>query len=358
VSTGRSIKCDRSAGRESASPPAFFGAVREAFERAVQAAGERIDFFYQLGESTVRLCFAGSALVPFITPAFEHLAHDPRPDPSLTVLLWDSASTGVDMPRLPPQVKDYVNRRELWRFKNERFKISYQPINETFDLLDNVHNVAVHRVGAARNVPQYESGSPLLQILHWWTGERGQYLIHAAAVGTRDAGVLLVGKGGSGKSTAALACLNSELMYVSDDYCLLSDREFPYVYSVYNTGKLNKEDVSLFPLLMPALSDLTFADSDKALYFINRFPERIATGFRVRAILVVQVTAGSETSLQGISSAAALLALAPSTVFQFPGIEQLSFRSMGTLVKQVPCYVLKIGTDLSAVSRTIVRLLS
>jgi hypothetical protein len=359
VSTGRSVKSGRSARLESATgPAAFFASVQRAFERAAEAAGGKFDFFYQIGESTVRLCFAGSALVPFITPAFEHLAQEPCPDPSLTVLLWDSASTGVDMPRLPPQIREYVNRGELWRFKNERFKIGYQPINETFDLLDKAQNVAIYRTGAARNVPQYETGSPLLQILHWWTGERGQYLIHAAAVGTKDAGVLLVGKGGSGKSTAALACLNSQLMYVSDDYCLLSDHQFPYVYSLYNTGKLNKEDVSRFPFLKPALSDLRFADSDKALYFINRFPDKIARGVCVRAILVVQATAASETTLQSISSAAALLALAPSTVFQFPGIEQRSFRSMGTLVKQVPCYALKIGRDLSSISRTILRLLS
>jgi hypothetical protein len=46
----------------------------------------------------------------------------------------------------------------------------------------------------------------------------------------------VAGKGGSGKSTTALACLDSPLVYASDHYCSLTNEPAPYVYSLYDSA--------------------------------------------------------------------------------------------------------------------------
>ena len=111
-------------------------------------------------------------------------------------------------------------------------------------------------------------------------GNYGFQLVHAGAVGTRDGGVLLVGKGGSGKSTTTFTCLDSGLAYVSDDYCIIENSSIPYTHSLYSTGKLNAEDVGRFPRLMPALYNYDRLETEKALYFFyEQFPHRISNGF-------------------------------------------------------------------------------
>ena len=79
--------------------------------------------------------------------------------------------------------------------------------------------------------------------------------------------MLLAGKGGSGKSTTALVCLHSSLVYAGDDYCLLATDDGPYVFSLYSTGKLNPDDVYRFSDLAPLNKNRDHLDSKKALFF-------------------------------------------------------------------------------------------
>ncbi len=184
-------------------------------------------------------------------------------------------------------------------------------------------------------------------------------LTHAAAIGTSKGGVLLIGKGGSGKSTTALSCINSGFFYVSDDYCLLTTDPVPYVYSLYNSAKLDADNIQKFPNLAPAISNTDHLDSEKALFFLYEYcSEKMATGFPIRAILLPRVSGHPETKLTPASPAESLTALAPSTIFQLPGAGVAAFQIMVRLVQQIPCYTLELGTNLSRIPDVILCLLS
>jgi hypothetical protein len=43
------------------------------------------------------------------------------------------------------------------------------------------------------------------------------------------------------------------------------------------------------------------------------------------------------------------MSLAPSTLFQLAGAAELDFRTMEQLVREVPCYVLELGTKLAEI---------
>ena len=336
----------------------FFNSVHQSFKKSEQAASDTSQHFYWIGDYPVCLRFAGSALVRLITPALEHLQCQPVSDPALTICIWESDQSGLEKPPAPPwSWDDYIVRGEVHGYNDDRIHTAFH-VN-TLSMLDANLNIGIYWVRDVSGLPYYESGSPLLRVLHWWMRKHGRQLIHAASVGTKEGGVLLAGKGGSGKSTTALFSFNSDLLYCADDYCLVAAHPKPYVYSVFSSGKVDSKDLERFPFLKPALSNVDHLSLQKALYFLYKhFPEKISTGFPIRAILLPRVTGSLETKLKKIPSSAGLLALAPSTIFQLPGAGNEAFKMLSELVKKTPSYILEAGTDLAQVSSAIFDLLS
>ena len=96
------------------------------------------------------------------------------------------------------------------------------------------------------------SGDRLAQPAHLsigaWISARGQYLMHAAGVALGDRGVLLLGAGGRGKTTTALACAAGGLSFLGDDLCIAapdtSGQARHRLHGLYGTAKLNADSLS------------------------------------------------------------------------------------------------------------------
>jgi hypothetical protein len=208
-------------------------------------------------------------------------------------------------------------------------------------------------------LPYYETGAPLRDIFSWLARQHELQYAHAAAVGTDDGAVLLIGKGGSGKSTSALTCLqHSGFHYFGDDYVLIKHTPHPYVYSLYNSAKLNADHAENFPHLLKYASNLDKLDTEKALIFIKDiFPEKIYHQMPIKAIVLPHVTGLQNSSYTSTSAAHALRALAPSSMFQLPGSSQNTFQYFSQLVRKVPAYILHAGTDFYQIPETIISIL-
>ena len=110
---------------------------------------------------------------------------------------------------------------------------------------------------------------------------------------------------------------------------------------------------------MPIVSNSDRLPQEKALIFLeDHYPDKLTTGFPIRAILVPRITGLPETRLTKSSPAAGLRALAPSTIFQLPGARNDDFQNLIGIVKQVPSYDLELGTDLDRIPNAISGLLS
>jgi hypothetical protein len=230
-------------------------------------------------------------------------------------------------------------------------------------MLDLERGRAVYWVRDARTVTVSERAAPLRNILHGWTAHHGTLVVHSAAVGTNDGAVLLVGKGGAGKSTAALACVMAGLRYAGDDYTLVAP-EKATVYSLYNSAKAAAGSLGRMPALARHVSNPHELDSEKALLFIHELrPECLAGTMPIRAMLVPRVTGRPDSAARPLSAAASLAALAPSTIFQLPACASTTARQgtlagLAQLARQVPSFLLESGTDLSQVPCVISRLLA
>jgi hypothetical protein len=330
---------------------AYFERLYQAFLLAEQSGQGPIDRFYRMAGFVVRLRLANPILASKITPALEHVALDAiHPDPDLTVCLWDQASMSMEMPAPAWSWDDIIARGDIRGFSDDRIFAAFHLGSNALSMLDSARDLALYWTREASELPYYETGAPLVAILSRWLCRQGLQLTHAAAVGTARGGVLLVGRGGSGKSTAAMASIHSNLFYLSDDYCAITTRPTPTAYSLYNTCKLDAGSLERFPELEPAIEHEARISPPKSLIFVHElYPDKILTSFPVRAILVLRLTGLTETELIPSTPSTALKALAPSTIFQLSGAGQPSFHLIGEFVRRVPCYILDLGTDLSGI---------
>jgi hypothetical protein len=298
--------------------------------------------------------------MPRITPALEHLEVPVLPtELALTVCLWDSASTAATPPPAVGEASNLGRGGEVPGYNNERISTVFDLGTNALSVLDRKSDLALFWVPDARALPSWEIAAPLRVILHWWMGDHARRMIHGGAVGTPSGGVLLAGQGGVGKSTTALSCLLSELLYLGDDYVLLGAEPVPFAHSLYNSGKLHADQLRRFPQLSPAVSALQGPDEEKTLLLLHRhFGDHIATGLPIRAILMPRVTGLARTRLKSVSPASGLVALAPSTIFQLPSGDQAAFRQIAQFVEQVPSYVLELGRDVYEIPQVISQLLA
>jgi hypothetical protein len=329
-----------------------------SFSDASRRVGQVHSCSYGVAGYHIRLRFAGPALVPKLTLALDHLPPPTLPTPDLTVHIWDSVSTGSVPPPLPADVggTGALNRRLL--YEEPPVRAVFKPGRQTLSVLDDSRGEAWFWCVDAADVPYWERGTPLLLILHWWLSAHGRQLVHAGAVGTERGGVLVVGRGGSGKSTTAMASLLAGLDYASDDFVLVGTDPVPMVHSLYNSGRLEPHHIRRFPELVPMITNADELDTEKALIFVRQFaPERASSGFPLQAILLPTVTGRSPTQVVKASAGATLAALAPSTIFQLPGAGAPALGAMAALARRVPGYVLQLGTELSGIAPVIKRLL-
>ncbi len=321
---------------------------------ALAGADER---HFRIAGKRVCLRFAGPELPARLTPALDHLAATANRS-DLTVLLWDSASSGVPPVRAPWQIDAYTPRGDLRGHAMRRLRAAFSLGTCTLSMLDLERGLGLYWMHDARDLPPWEQAAPLRTLLGWWAAADGAQLAHGAAVGIGDDAVLLVGRGGSGKSTTALACLDRGLRYAGDDYVLLRANRGapPTVHSLYRTGKLRPQDLALrLPNLRPR--HLMTPDYDKAVLLLGDDGDLLADRLTIRAIVIPNVCP-SGTALRKASAIEVLKALAPTTLFQLPGAGKEALQTMGALVQRVPGYRLEIGPDLDEVVGAIRNLLT
>jgi hypothetical protein len=335
--------------------------VKSSFENATALSGGIDAHRYEIAGKPVEFRFAARSLRETVDRPFAHLAaaRDGDSPPALTVNLWDSRSTGADAPPLPPVPQDYAEGA-LFHYHEPPVRMAYQPGLMALSVLDARRCEAWHWVEDASAMPYWDQASPIRQILFWWLSHQRYLQVHGAAVGTRDGGVLVVGRGGSGKSTTALSCLGGDMLYAGDDYVAITLEPSPRVASIYSSGKLEPHNLDeRLPHLRPLLANGTALETEKAVVYLDEhFPAQMTAGFPLRAVLVPSVVPGLRTSrLVTVSRAAAFAALAPSTIFQLHTAGPDAMSTMSRLVAIVPCYGLELGSDIASIPATISSLL-
>jgi len=317
--------------------PSAAAAMERAFERAASGRLERR--WVGVAGARIELCFAGEAMIPPILGALAHLECAPSPAADLRVSIWDAASTGVDLPQL-----DRPSFLEPG---------AYQPESGLTSLLDGPGTSGFLCARDAA-LPWWERSSPLRVLFHHWSRRRGLDLVHGAVVGTAAGGVLLAGPSGSGKSTTALACLCAGMRFVGDDYAIAGGDE-PIAWSLYSSAKLHEKEQARFLSLAPFAAGDT-PERKRVLLLAGAPGFALAPALPLRAVVLPHITSGAP-ALERVSAAAALAALAPSTLMQLPAPDASALHRLAALVGRLPRFVLRTGGDPAAIPERLVALL-
>ncbi len=336
-------------------PKEFYERMLEAAFQAEKAVGEVFEYTYRIGNDAISLRFYGEPLVSAITAPFHHLnVSTNHSSPELTIHLWESASTGVKMPPRPWGRDDTIARGEVRGFNDGNICVALSADVGAVSVCNIKENAAVFWIRSAEHLPLYERGAPLRWILHWWMRQHDKFLIHAGLVGLMGQGVLLVGKGGSGKSTTALSCLAEGWNYLADDYCLVQAVDPLLGYSVYSTAKLNHQHLQSFPELLRVDRSPFSSQEEKALlYLSSKYSANLCHHIPLKAILIPKIVEQVESKAVPATSSVALKALAPSSLFQLPSTGYSDFRALTEIVKRVPAYILQLGTAVRQIPRAV-----
>lgn len=335
----------------------YFAELEAAFLDAARGAGGSFVRDLSIGPCRVRLHFAGPALVDPLFRAVSHLGAAGDGLPSVSVCIWDSASTGVRVPPFPWAGEDIVARGEV-RGYGDDVRVVYEPGFGGVTMFDPVSRRGVFWVPGPERVPWYERAAPLRPLLNWALAAPGRHLVHAGAVARNGAGVLLAGKGGSGKSTVALLCAGAGLDYLGDDYVLLSTEQTPTAFSLYGTAKLAPEGLTRVPFVGRGAGEERGPEEEKLVLDVGRrFPDRLKGAAAVKAVVLPRVATEGRTRASRVSAAEALRTLAPSSMLQLPYAQGDSLASMAALVAGRPAYALELGPDVSNVPGLITELI-
>ncbi len=336
----------------------FFRKSYDRFLQAKNAAGE-INFYYRIADTTVCLKFAGDRLVPYLTPALNHLRLTDVSAADLTICVWDSDSTNVEMIP-PPCTKDcFTDRGDIWGFNSRRIKAAFHWIECSVNLMDLEKKTGIYWVQTAKTLPYWVIASPLRTLFHWWMERNGCQLMHAAAVGTENGAVLITGKGGVGKSTAALSCLQAGLFYIADDYVITKLEPSPTVVSLYSTAKLNADHVAHFPGLSKYVNNTEKLDQEKAVIFLNHgLGQKLVSEMPLKAILTPQIADHRDSSIKSVSRWDIQRAMSFTTMSQLPYVGHHTHNYISQLASALPHYILEVGKDFTKIPVSISDFLS
>ena len=222
----------------------------------------------------------------------------------------------------------------------------FSRITATLSVYQPERRRAVYWRRTAEAFPYFERAAPLRTLLHLWLANEGLQLTHAAALGDADGCLLLAGRAGSGKSSAALACLDSDLGHIADDFCVLAPGSPAVAHALYSSTKAHPDTLERLAIDTSMVANPVREQGDKAVIFLNdHFSDRLVERAPIRAVVVPVISAERETRAEPCSAGFALAALAPSTLLQLPGTGVGTMRPIVDLVRSAPTYRLEAGTD-------------
>jgi hypothetical protein len=276
---------------------------------------------------------------------------------ALEVFIFDGVSDRLALPDTAITHRRATQAGGLGAFAAPGAQAFFQPDAGVLSLFDASRRRAYCWLRDSTALPYYEFAAPLRHLLQWWMLSRGGALLHSAAVGTSNGGILIAGPSGSGKSTTALACQEAGLGFTSDDYVLVSCSEPPTVHMAYSTAKVVRESLGAHDVYRHHFRNLERGDEKPMMFIHEAAPQRVLRSFPLRAIVVPVIAQRSSTRIVAASAAEVLRALAPSSILLFPLAGATAFQRIAALCRAVPCLRAELSSDPHDVAGAFARLL-
>lgn len=320
---------------------------------SVAATASLHRFGVRLGGVPVVIESADAALFDRLRPALDH---HPRLNGSgdgsgdagrgvVTVRIWSLDGPDAVRPAMPPALVQRADASAIGP-GGSRVRARFDHANRALMAWDSASDVAWWCLESVDGLEWWEEAAPFRPLLSWILPAHQRHFAHCAAVGSSDGAIVLVGPGGSGKSTTALACHLDGMGYVGDDYCLITNDPVPVVHSLYGTAKVRLgESIESGPLAAHMMRATPPAGGKAVALVSARDGAHLVASAPVAVVAAVSVGTDSRTRVHDATRAEVLAALAPNSLQQLPGVTAASFTALSTLVRSVPVCRIELGHD-------------
>jgi hypothetical protein len=260
----------------------------------------------------------------------------------------DSAHCGVARPRLGWRASDFGFKRVVPGWSDKERTTYFLRGESGLAVADWRSDRAYVWVPSIEAINTYDKAAPFRWIIDGLAQRHGLTTMHAAVIGEGGIGLLIVGQGGRGKSTLALAAIAAGMDYLSDDYCLV-DAQPPYsAYRLFNTAKVRVDSEVAVSWIAGLEHDIEASDGGKRIFNLARHvPEVLSDRLEIRAILLPEFTDDALPVLERASSSEAFRRAAPSTIAQCEGSEAQAAADVGRLARALPSYRIRMPRQVS-----------
>lgn len=327
--------------------------VAAAVDRARDAARAAVTQTIDLapGGVGVRVHLIGERVIDELGPAL--LVTDHPIDPVVELWSFDHGGSGLTPPPAPWSRADFRLREEIAGWTEPPLLASFDTAHATMSVANAEAGLGVQWARDAAAMAPWEGGAPLRYLLRWLLAPHGLHLVHGAVIGDEHGGVLLVGRGGAGKSTAALACADAGMSLVADDYFLLGTGPEPVAHPLFSIAKADDAAVAL---LGPVAARAPWAPRDWRGKYRLPVGDLITGSMTIRAIVCPRRADRTGVPVAGGARAAAK-EVVTSSLSQLPGASATTLAALRPLFDRLPCYELAVGPDVERIPVVLTALL-
>jgi hypothetical protein len=309
--------------------------------------------YYQIARFVLEVSYYQENIA-FFEQSVAHLEISARKS-DFTITVVSESDTQIT----PPNAfwgKEAIAADGIFSSDDEQYVAHYQQEYEIFQITDCVEKRAFYWMQNEDQLPEWERSFSFRNILHHFTENTSYCMLHAAGLGTEEGGVILPGKGGSGKSNTSLACVGSKILYLGDDF-LLVDTETFTAFSLYNIAKIEQHRLPFFTEIENNIQPEKLLSNGKLPFFLYPFfKHALINSFPIKAILLPQFSGLENTTISPTTAAESLKAMAPSTLGLLKA-SQKTFKKMVQIAQRLPEFMLHTGTDLQQIPVAIEKLL-
>ena len=171
-------------------------------------------------------------------------------------------------------------------------------------------------------------------------------LVHSAAVGIDNKGILICAMGGSGKSTLSVSCLMNEFQYVSDDYLILNKvNNDLYAHPIYSMITLSEQ---IYKQMGSLKSRFMCNNYNNTKYVLNISDyDNVITKLPVRAVVFPKICNVEEPTVEKTNKNRAVTQLVYSTALQMDKDKDAQYiKLLISFVKDLEFYQINLSKDL------------
>lgn len=343
--------------------------------RAAQAGNvdklERVAYL-DLGTHVVRLIVYSKAFEAHIEKQLTYVLHNNAPQYDATLVVWQEKQVET----LARELEAKGNPHESLRIRLHKLQHGYEPVeinnhllvfdagySESCPLIDiNPWNKVVQAWNSATNTYYYavddlapeefiKHGHIFVQTLNKLLKTPTSALVHGAAIGWDNKGILLCARGQRGKSTLAVRALLDGFDYVSDDYLVLGkDDTGLYAWPIYSI-------ITLAPMMYGDLYstlDAKFvsnnARKDKYVFNIGAYHDRFVKRYPITMCMLPQIVSDPDPSIVKCTQAGkgmAVVELIHSTIAQMGDKHDIAtIKKLMGFVNGLPFYQINLCRDI------------